>query len=114
MWLVILGVGRFITCANGMKVEIPNEIKNDLGTLVHSLSTLGFQPYSLMGPESFGNFSIAFTNNVMTFSIVRDRGQFHVDDVSTEQLQTVGLWESFSGVRELESRLLQWLKISKT
>jgi hypothetical protein len=61
-------------------------------------------------PESFGNFEVVFSRDDFSFSVVRDRGQFHVGGAERQVLEPAGLWRTFSGPQSLAAPLLAWLE----
>ncbi|MBG9389879.1 hypothetical protein [Caenimonas aquaedulcis] len=89
---------------------LPSPVAREIGTLVQALAARGLVPVHCEQSESFGNFEVGFVRGPLSFSVVRDRGQFHVDRVEREVLEPVGLWRSFSGVRSLELPLLAWVE----
>ena len=91
------------------KVSLPPSLVQELDPLVGQLEARGWVLVNCEQSGSFGNFEARFVGNSHSLSVVRDRGQFHVDGLERSALESAGLWRSFSGVRSLEAPLLRWL-----
>lgn len=75
--------------------------------MTHALSVRGVIPVRFEHSERFfDNFEVTFARGSFSFSVVRDRGQFHVGGIERGALEPVGLWRSFSGVQSLQTPLL--------
>jgi hypothetical protein len=91
-------------------VALPPSIAQELKPLLGPLAAHGFKPTLAEQSASFGNFEVVFASASASFSVVRDRGQFHVDRVDQSVLESAGLWRSFSGPQSLVKPLLAWLE----
>jgi hypothetical protein len=91
-----------------VSVVIPPLAIGDLKSLPATLAGLGYTLIKVEKSEHFDNFIATFSRNGHTFSVVRDRGQFHVSG-NREALKLAGLWRSFSGIDSLEVPLISWL-----
>lgn len=88
---------------------LPPTVAKALGSLSASLAGLGYRPEQLTESKSFGDFEVIFAGRGRKFSVVRDRGQFHIGNVEQALLEPAGLWRSYSGVDSLAKPLLVWL-----
>ena len=70
----------------------------ELESLAAELLRLGFRAQSCEHGQAFGNFLVSFASINRSFSIVRDRGQFHVRCDERAELEQAGLWRSFAGL----------------
>ncbi len=89
---------------------LPSSVAQDLGALVSKLEARGAFPVRCEQSDSFGNFEVTFACKSFTFSVVRDRGQFHTGQTDRELLEAAGLWRSFSGVQSLVGPLCAWVE----
>jgi len=89
---------------------LPPSIAQALQPLLGQLAAHGFVPTLAAESASFGNFEVVFASGITKFSVVRDRGQFHVDRVDQSILESAGLWRTFSGPQSLVKPLLAWLE----
>ena len=78
--------------------------------LLIRLVALGFSPVLTSQSPSFGDFEVTFTHAATSFSVVRDRGQFHLGRFDRSVLEAAGLCRSFSGLQSLATPLLSWLE----
>jgi hypothetical protein len=92
-----------------MNLELPVSISQALGPLVSAVRAAGFVPSSFSESQSFGNFSVTFSNAQVEFSVARDRGQFIVSGPAREVLESAGLWQAFDGTHQLTPLLEKWL-----
>lgn len=90
--------------------SLPPSVAHALGSLVPGLAARGVLPIHCEESASFGNFEATFSRGPLTFSVVRDRGQFHVDVAERGVLEPAGLWRSFSGVNSLAAPLFAWVE----
>ena len=95
-----------MTSGHGERNRVPNE----LVPLAAELARLGYAVSHADVNASFGNFIVTFVSDKNVFSVVRDRGQYHVDHANQSELERVGLWRSFLGVYSLTQPLLAWAK----
>ncbi len=89
--------------------QLSPTILQALGPLLNTLVTEGFVPTAVLDSPSFGDFAVTFSKGEQGVTICRDRGQFHVEG-ERDNLEPIGLWRSFIGVRELELPLMSWLR----
>ncbi len=92
-----------------MTVTLPAEITNALKEIPTSLANIGFIPVQVEQSPSFGNFFVKFENKSIDVTIVRDRGQFHIEGFEKSILENAGLWRSFSGAISMLNPLLIFL-----
>lgn len=90
-------------------ISLPSPVADALGSLVPELAARGVLLSHFEVSGSFGNFEATFSRGSLTFSLVRDRGQFHVGVAERCVLEAAGLWRSFSGANSLAAPLLAWL-----
>ncbi|MCV2371386.1 hypothetical protein [Roseateles oligotrophus] len=91
-------------------IALPPSIAHALGSLVPELKARGVVLAGCEESVSFGNFEAKFARGSLTFSIVRDRGQFHIDGAAQDVLELAGLWRSFSGVNSMAPPLFAWVE----
>lgn len=91
-------------------VDVPSEISSALGPLTATLAARGLHIARFVASESFGDFEVVFSRDDLSFSIVRDRGQFLVGGVERSVLEAAGLWRTFSGPHSVAPPLLAWLE----
>ena len=88
---------------------IPSAVAAALGALPGALAAAGYVATEVNTSECFGNFAVAYVGPRGNIQIARDRGQFIVSGLPREELESFGLWRTFSGARDLESPLGLWL-----
>jgi len=91
-------------------VDLPHPIAQALGPLVDALDVLRFQPTQVEQSAVFGDFSVVFARGLESFSITRDRGQFHVAGAERAALEAAGLGRTFYGPRLIVAPLVAWLQ----
>jgi len=95
-------------------VELPPSVAQALGPLVGALGAQQFVPTQVEHSTTFGDFSVVFARGPISFSVVRDRGQFHIAGAERAALEAAGLWRTFYGPRPIVAPLLAWLQARGT
>lgn len=88
---------------------LPPSIAQALLPILGPLAAHGLEPTFAEESASFGNFEVVVASAKASFSVVRDRGQFHIDRVDQSVLESADLWRTFSGSQSLVKPLLAWL-----
>jgi hypothetical protein len=83
----------------------------ELESLAAELLRLGFKAQSCEHGQGFGNYLVSFASIDRSFSIVRDRGRFHVECDERAELEQAGLWRSFTALNSLSAPLIAWLSL---
>ncbi len=89
--------------------NVPSAVASALGALPSILASAGYVVTEVTAPNSFGNFAVAYVGPRGRIQISRDRGQLIMSGPTREELESFGLWRTFSGARDVESPLKLWL-----
>ena len=89
---------------------LPADIARAMEPLLIRLVALGFSPVLTSQSPSFGDFEVTFTHAATSFSVVRDRGQFHVGRFDRSVLEAAGLCRSSAVFSRSLTPLLSWLE----
>ncbi len=92
-----------------MPENLPDPISRALEPILEPLAAASAVAVRCEQWESFDNFAVTFQARGIEFMIARDRGQFIVSGPPQAELEAVGLWRAFVGVRELAPPLKAWL-----
>jgi hypothetical protein len=89
--------------------QLPPRVSKKLGFLLERILALGFTAkLDVYFPESFDHFEVTFSRGDLRFKIQHDRSQLMVYG-DEQQIQVNGLNRAFSGWRDLETPLMNWL-----
>ena len=89
--------------------RLPSAVASALGALPSILASAGYVATEVSASNSFGNFAVAYVGPRGRIQFAQDRGQLILSGPTREELESFGLWRTFSGARDIESPLKLWL-----
>ena len=90
--------------------DVSAKILSDVGPFLAELARLGFEPVAARYDAlAFGNYEIDLAGQSRSFSIVRDRLQYYIAGLRSEDLVAAGMLRAFNDRDSFREAVLSWL-----
>ena len=89
--------------------KMPVEVEKEAGPLLAELRAGGWQvSASEYDASAFGNWLITLQRDGVVMRLLKDRSQYMVDGLPTEELKAAGLWRAFNTLNEFQMAVTRW------